>query len=255
MVNKDLIEKIKELKGIKPSQEWLDSTRHNLVTEIDSNQITNSKSVNILNWLRQPQSVVLALCLLLIFIAGPWLTLEASQSSLPGELLYSVKKASEGIQATVTSKENKTQLQMEFAGRRLEELAKLSNDFSPEEEVIKAKKVISGFEGNLANISQYVKEISKEEVVAIAEKTVKLKQDLDKTKEQAPLEIQADLAEAEKAVEKINRQILAVLMGNEERNEENNASTTPDQEILIFLQETEDGVMTTTEQIINIIEQ
>ena len=242
MINNNLIKKIKELKKLEPSQEWLNLTRHNLITEIAFKQRAGL------------QSVALAFCLLFIFIAGPWLTLKASQPSLPGELLYSVKKAGEGIQSTVTSKENKTQLQMEFAGRRLEELTKLSNDLSPEEKTTKAKKVISGFEGNLANISQYVSDVSQEEVIAVAEKTVKLKQDLDKTKEQASLEIQADLAKAEKAVEEINQQILAVLIEKAKQDSESTASTTPDQEILIFLEETEDGVMTTTEQIINIIE-
>ena len=129
-MEQDLIKKIKQLEKIQPSAKWLDLTRHNLISQItwEEDDRGPKSSFGLFNWLGGLQSVALAVCLLLIFIGGPWLTLKASQSSLPGEILYSVKKAAEGVQATVTSENNKAQLQVEFAGRRLEELTKITED-------------------------------------------------------------------------------------------------------------------------------
>ena len=62
-------------------------------------------------------------------------------------------------------------------------------------------------------------------------------------------ETQLELFEAGKAVEEINRQILATLIRDKESGER--LSTSTDQEILIFLEELEDGSVTTTEKRIN----
>lgn len=244
-MEQDLIKKIKQLKKIQPSQEWLDLTRHNLTSQISFEEKDRG-------WLREPQSFALAICLLLIFIGGPWLMVKASQTSLPGEMLYSIKKASEGIQATVASEESKAQLQVEFASRRLEELTKITEDsFPSEEKTEKVKEVVDKLKDNLAGASVYANKISKEKAIAVAKKTKKISEDLDRTKEEAPAEIKEDLAEAEKTIEEINNQILAVLTGEGEKIGQEIGTTTPDQEILIFLEETDLGTITTTEEIIH----
>jgi len=118
------------------------------------------------NWLKQPQAFALTVCLALIFFGGPWMTIKASQSSLPGELLYSVKKISEGVQTTIVSDGGKAGLQAEFAGRRLEELNKITYDSSSsEEKTEKSGVVVNKFKDNLAQISQNVSMGSKDEIV------------------------------------------------------------------------------------------
>ncbi len=129
-MEKDLIKKIKELKQIKPSTEWMNATRHNLMTQIKIDENANMYNIGFFQWIKQPQSFALAFCLIIMVLCGPWLAIEASKASLPGELLYSVKKATEGLQITVTSEDSKSQLSVEFAGRRLEELNKMSEKFT-----------------------------------------------------------------------------------------------------------------------------
>ena len=238
MDNKDLIKKIKGLKEIKPSKEWLNSTRHNLMTEIDFNEDMFFS----FNWLKQPQAVALTICLALIFFGGPWMTLKASQSSLPGDLLYSVKKISEDVQTTIASDGGKVNLQAEFAGRRLEELNKITYDsYSSEEKVKKSEQIMNDFKDNLAQISQNVNKVSKEEAVAVAQKTMKIEESLKRTEN----EISSEIKEiAKKAIDDVKYQILAVITDNEGKEGETNASTT-DQEILIFL---EDKTGSTTEE-------
>lgn len=166
---------------------------------------------------------------------------------MPGELLYSVKKANEGLQMTVASESNKTQLKVEFASRRLEELDKITEDGQKNDEV---KGIVADLKDNLAEASIYADRISEEELVAVAKKTQKIKEELNQTVEVAPLEVQSDLAEAEESVQEINRKILAIL--NKKYQEvEKGTSTSTDQEILIFLRELEDGTITTTDKIIN----
>ena len=253
-MERDLIGKIKKLKKIQPSSEWLDSTRHNLISQISFEEDNRGlkSGFGLFNWLKRPQSLALAICLLIIFIAGPWMTLKASQSSLPGEILYSVKKAAEGVQATVASENDKAQLQVEFAGRRIEELTKITEDsFSEEEKAEKAKQAVNDLKDNLAGATSYLDNISKEKALVVAKKTKKIKEKLDKTKEGAPLEVRNELFEAEKVIEEINHQILAVLVDEGQESAEGTATTTPDQEILIFLEETDLGTITTTEEIIH----
>ncbi len=246
----DLVRKIKELKAIEPSAEWMDATRYKLITQIELDKRADVMGVGFFQWLKQPQSFALAVCLIFIFLGGPWLTLQASKASLPGELLYSVKRATEGVQITVTSADSLTPLKMEFASRRLEELNKISEDSSSEKEV---KEVIGELKTNLAEASVYADKISEDKVIAVAKKVQKIKQDLGNTKEELSSEVQIELAEAEKAVEQINKQILTALI---KKKQQESGDTTisidsTDQEILIFLEELEDGTITTTDKVIN----
>ncbi len=248
-MERDLIRKIKELEAIKPSAEWMDTTRYKLITQIELDKRADVMGVGFFQWLKQPQSFALAVCLIFIFLGGPWLTLQASKASLPGELLYSVKKATEGVQITVTSADSLTPLKMEFASRRLEELNKISEDSSTSGE--KVKEVVSELKSNLEEASVYADKISEDKVIAVAKKAQKIKQDLGNTKEEVSSEVQTELAEAEKAVEQINEQILAALIKKKQQESGDMATTTTDQEILIFLEELEDGTITTTDKVIN----
>jgi hypothetical protein len=257
MTEQELIQKIKELKKIEPTQEWLDLTRHELISRValsDTPSLREGRDPKWqpLNWLRGPQlqPVALGICLLLIFAVGPWLTLKASQASLPGDVLYSVKRASESIQATVASNDSKAQLQVEFAGRRLGELTKITGDsFTSEEKTEKVKEVVNNLKDNLAEASVYAAEASKEKAMVMAKKTKSIKEELDKTKEEVSLEVQNELAEAGEVIEEINQQILAVLVKSQEGIE--GTATSTDEEILIFLEETEEGTITTTDKVIN----
>jgi len=252
-MEQDLIKKIKQLKKIQPSQEWLDSTRLELAS-----MAAPSQEIGIFDWFRgfQLQPVALVICLLLIFTAGPWLTLKASQASLPGDVLYSVKRASEGIQTTVASDDSKAQLQVEFASRRLEELAKITGDsLTSEEKSEKVKEVVDNLRDNLAEASVYAAQASKEKAMVMAKKTIKIKEELDKSREEVSLEVQNELAEAEKVIEEINHQVLTVLVQDSQESSEGEVVTPADEEILIFLEEMESGMITTTEEIINKIEE
>jgi len=175
---------------------------------------------------------------------------------LPGEILYSIKRASEGIQTTVAADDSKAQLQFEFASRRIEELTKITGDsFTSEKKTEKVKEVVNNLKDNLAEASVYAARASKEKAMVMAKKTKSIKEELDKTKEEVSLEVQNELAEAKKAIEEINYQVLAVLVQDRQESAEEAVTSPADEEILIFLEELESGTITTTEEIINKIEE
>lgn len=72
-----------------------------------------------------------AVLLLVVCLLGG--TAYASQNSLPGEVLYPIKKAQEVMRLKVAvSEESQASLQAKFANKRLEELSKLTSKFNSE---------------------------------------------------------------------------------------------------------------------------
>jgi len=157
-----------------------------------------------------------------------------------------LKKSTEGLQITVTSEDSKSQLSVEFAGRRLEELNKMSENLQDNDKI---NEVASEIKYNLEEAGVYAGRISEANIVAVVKKANEIKDELGENKENMSSETQLELFGAKEAVEEMNRQILATLI--KDREEGDGLSTTTDQEILIFLEELEDGSVTTTEKVIN----
>jgi len=254
MTDKNLVKKIRGLRKIEPASDWQSLTRRNLLAQMEAEDDTGlfGEKVSFWSWLKEPQIMSLAFCLALILIAGPWLTIKASQMSLPGDFLYSVKRVSEGVQTTVVSKEDRGQLQVGFAQKRLEELNKITESIEAEN----AREIASQFKNNLASASIYTSKISKEQAIAIAKRTKKIKNNLDIAKEDAVSEeVKTELAEAEKSIEEINHNILTALTGEEEGGL-NISSTTEnlDEEIIILLEELDLTINSTTDPLPVILE-
>lgn len=251
MENREIVKNLKKLVQIRPSQKWRDLTRGNLINQLNwekKQEIFNYQpKTGFLNWIGSFQPAALAACFLIIFIGGPWLTIMASQASLPGEFLYPIKRAAETVQTRIVSRNKQSKLQVEFADRRLEEFTKITEE-TPDGN---AKQMISDLRDNLAGASANIKGISKENAIAMAKKTIRIKEDIDRVKAKAPIETKNDLIEAEKAIEELNSEILAVLAGEIKDQESGQTAPTSTEEILIFLEKTDSGAMTTTDKVIN----
>ena len=154
---------LRELKcgEINPREEWLRKNRAVLLSQIKNTISVQNKSRRSfasfasLEKLLDGMAVFLprvfvfkvirpAMVVLLIIVlgGGSWIaTVAASQDSLPGELLYPAKIATEKTQAVVAAavgaKETETKLHVDFAKRRAQETKKLIVSKNPE----KIKKV------------------------------------------------------------------------------------------------------------------
>ena len=219
MTEKQLFSKIKKLKNLRPSQDWLVSGRQDLINHIADEEKEFKTLDRFFDWFwyHRLQPSMLAVCMLLIIGAGPLLTVKAAQSSLPGDLLYAVKKAAEKVQVSIASDDAKAQIQVDFASRRIEELERITEDsFSSEEKTARSKEVIADLKSSIAEATEAVESMPKEQIAVIAKKTKKIEDDLTKVKEDIQEDVQEVMAEAEQIVGDVNERILAILVEAEE---------------------------------------
>jgi hypothetical protein len=220
---------LQKLKSIKPSSKWLSLTRQKLVDELSvESNLKPSNSFFDWFWFHRLQPVALSLCLILIMAGGPVLAVTAAQSSLPGDLLYPIKKIAERVSLQVASEDNKAQIQVDLAYRRIEELNKIAVGSSNQiEKSQKTKVVVDDLKVSISEAGQKMMELSKDKVAVIAKKTQKIETDLTKVKneiaseiavaeDESLKEVQDVLAEAEQMMEDVNKQIRAVLVATDE---------------------------------------
>jgi len=179
--NDIIIKKIKELKNIKPRQEWKDLTKVFLLSKIEKRTVElNHNAHNAQkSWFNQsffgffkknirqnhyfkttapsasfwagfkPKVFLKTTCLLLLFVimsGGMFAFGFESQKSLPGDFLYSIKKSIEKTKITFSPSSKKAQLHTDLADRRLEELNEIVNKpNSVQEKKEKVKETIKDF--------------------------------------------------------------------------------------------------------------
>ena len=228
MTEKELISKIRLLKNIKPSERWVNFSFENLSKEIYKEE-DNFSAFSLF-----VKPALISIFSILILIGGPWLLIKAAESSVPGEVLYPLKKTVEKAQTVIYPDQKIAQLHLEFAKRRVQELSRITEEPSSQE---KLNEVISELKNNLQGANQHLSKLPKKEVNDIIKKTKRIKQELDVVKNDLPKEESKNLDEVEKLAEKINREILTVL--SKERKDSDatstTVSTTTDEETLIWL--------------------
>jgi len=115
MKEQQILSKIKQLKEIKPRQNWVILTKRQILGEEQKAPEFSITSLLSLNW----KPVYAASALIVIITMG--LTFLV-QNSYPGDALYSVKKATEDAQVSLSSVEEKSKVHLQLANKRLEEL-------------------------------------------------------------------------------------------------------------------------------------
>jgi len=140
MTEAELIKKIQTLKEIKPRKDWVLSTKTQILGDVE---------VRPQHFLFPFFKPAYAGIFVVLFLIGLF---EFSQSALPGEPLYFVKRASEKTVASFTPQEQKSKVNLESANKRLEEL----NQIAQSNEVKKLAPAMSEFQ---ANVSEAVKNL------------------------------------------------------------------------------------------------
>lgn len=240
MSNLDLKTKIKSLREarqvIEPRTEWLKGNREILMMQIKNNrplpQASEERQWNLI-WVWNfmdvflPRTVVHyavrpVFVLLLIFgIAfGGWAgSVSASYNSLPGDVLYPVKLATENMQTSVANKSDATKLRTQFAVRRVEEVKQIvkGNSLKKEEKVGEAVKHLKSdldqVRGNLEEMKKSEKNTTSAQVVETAkmvnEKTTEIQKTLEITTVQ--LAAQTPLVSADPLKEQVKDATVAAV--------------------------------------------
>ena len=148
MNEKELIKKIKGLQEIKPRKEWVVLTKGQILGQKPAGRLgfQNSSYFRVFPRYR----LVLAPVLAIFFLIGIF---GLSQNSLPGDLLYSVKKVTEKGQAAFVSDADKSEYQLGQTNKRLEDLNKIAE----QNQVKKIAPAIDEFQKTLSQATQDLK--------------------------------------------------------------------------------------------------
>ena len=164
MNDKELINQIQLLGQIKPRQDWVVLVK----TQILQDEVQSSISVTqvFLRMFLQLKPAFVSLVVLVVIIG----TFVFVQNSLPGDLLYPVKKVAEQGQAKfLVSEQDIVHYKLEMANKRLEELTKIAKV----NQVKKLAPAIAEFQANVAEAAENLikaKDLNIKKIVADTQK-------------------------------------------------------------------------------------
>ena len=167
--DKELIGKIRKLRQIEPSKDWVVLTK----TQILGEEINSVSFFPFWKVFWKPAlATVSAFGVLFGLFAF-------SQNALPGELLYSVKKMAEKTQAVFVSESEMPKYNLEIANKRLEDLNEIA-------ETHQGQKLAQAIEEVEKSKAKAVKDISKikdpKQAIEANQEIVKIKQNTEKIK-------------------------------------------------------------------------
>ncbi|MDD5341313.1 MAG: DUF5667 domain-containing protein [Patescibacteria group bacterium] len=156
MKKKELLRQLNNLQNkILPNQTWKEKSREILhaqiiaqTSELDSNKLSKVLAQKFAFTILRPVAMTFAI---LIAVSGIWAAgVGATKNSLPGDLLWGLKLTGERLQVNLAlNDEKKTNLEMSFAGLRLDEAKKVmsrTNDKS------KLELPLKKYQENMANV-------------------------------------------------------------------------------------------------------
>ena len=187
MTEKELIGKIRELRQIRPSQDWVSLTKSQILgTSTGLSASEESKLDNIISvfhvFFLKPAYAGLIVVFVLFGLFG------FSQNSLPGDLLYPIKKITEKSQAVFVSEEELPKYNLEIANKRLEELNKIAQT----NQVKKLAPAISEFQANVAEAAKSLAKVKGQDVEKIVAQTKKLEENKKKVEEVLATKIETE---------------------------------------------------------------
>ncbi len=232
----DIIEKLNLLKTVQPTEDLVVKMRTEVLSKApvsvvsDSNTYNNSIfNINLRSLLAS--KLAMSFAAFIFVISGGFVTVIASGNSLPGDALYSVKMANESVQLAVTSKDKKAEIGMEQVDRRVEEFAKISQNYSDPKQEEKMEMLLGKIETGTNKVEQGLMEIKDNSVKAKVAKIINIRTEkntevLVKTNENLPDivkdEFSENFASAVDSNKKVNLNSLAVmveLMTNDDKDE------------------------------------
>ena len=174
MNNKELIKRLHQLPAGQPDAAWLKATREVLVSQITASQ---PRPVDVLSpegarWSwealtmfvgsRTVVRVMAVVVLAAVLLLTSSITNVRANRSLPGDILYPVKITTEKFQLTLTfSPEDKAQLSADFAGRRVDEIQRLTADQgrSAEDKTKQVEQTLRDYRANIADVQTALGEL------------------------------------------------------------------------------------------------
>jgi len=134
MREKDLIKQLKGLKEIKPRKDWVLLTKSQILSEPGRELETK---ISVFHW-----KLAFAPMISVFIVIGLF---GFANSTVPGDFLFSVKKATETVQVGLSSNAEKSGIHLRIANKRLEEL----NEIAEANKVRSLAPTIKEFQDNI----------------------------------------------------------------------------------------------------------
>ncbi len=152
-MEKSFIQKLSDLKEIKPDSSWKAANRELLLAQVGGsgieleNGIALEKSGFSWAWFKiLPQPVMVIVLAVIVFGGSGAASLLASKNSKPGDSLYIAKILNEKAQMALTFNDDKrARLGLEFAGNRAEELKAVLSDTSNSDNQEQVASLVNDF--------------------------------------------------------------------------------------------------------------
>lgn len=237
----ETIYKLKALQSIEPDAVWREEKKRKLLDKVSVFGVQNDIFLNSNDMFARkskfdirslmPNRFAVSFTSIVVLLTSGVLTVGASQSSLPGEALYSVKKATEQVTLAVASDQDRPKIEIEQAGKRLEELAQISQKASDSDQHEKVQQLVEEFQEKVDSANNHLSQLSdkgkgngstKGQVANVAkvvnEQSEKYTEVLQKTTEGLPETVKervaGQVADATKTAEKVNMAALMVMADN-----------------------------------------
>lgn len=170
IMQENIIYKLKALQSIEPEATWQADTKRVLMKKTSVFGVKNDIFLSVGDIYSEkprfsfaslmPGRLAVSLTSFALILTSGIFTVGASQSSLPGEALYPVKKVSERVKLALTSDQNKPKVEIEQAGRRLEELAEISKKSSDADQNEKFEALVAEFQSKVDSANTHLAELS-----------------------------------------------------------------------------------------------
>jgi len=156
MQEKDLIKELKDLKEIKPNQDWVFWLKSNILQTKPQSSLYNKPKVKlaVFSFISKYQKVAIP-SLLTFFLVSSF---AFAQTTLPGSVLYPIKTLTQNAKIYLASENTKPVVRLEVAKARMEDLSKVENH---EEEISVIAKNIGK---DLEIVPEEIKKIDKKQV-------------------------------------------------------------------------------------------
>jgi len=216
---------------VAPDRVWVESVRSTLLMQVKNSLPTQDRQPAIplkkrlgylmpkVSWVWVRQPAFIATSLLLALFGGSLLSVSAAERSMPGDVLYSVKLATEQARlALAKDAKEKVKLKSEFTDRRVAEVKQVmaSNAADRKERVMQAAEVLKQDMHTLKQQLDEVKQVEtpeavKESAKIVDEKTVSVVQALQESKTDLTPEEKAKVTEAQAAASDTSVKAIEVL--------------------------------------------
>jgi hypothetical protein len=186
--------------AIKPRPEFERVTKYRLLSEIGAGKTKRAERVALLWGWQRRWALAIAVLLVLILVGGS--TVTASASSLPGDILYPVKTATEKVQGFFTfGSDAKASFHMKLAQRRLNELELLAerNRAIPQS-LLDAMDIETDRAIGILDMNKPIKEELVTKLISLTfEQNIVLEEVIEQAPSQAKFKLQEALRKAEQA--------------------------------------------------------